>query len=57
MRPSLKQLHCLRCDAYWWPKSLKKPERCAKCNSPYWQTERGAKQGRPKKRATNNESA
>jgi hypothetical protein len=38
----LKQLTCFRCGYQWWPKSEKKPDRCAKCNSPYWDRPRRA---------------
>jgi len=43
MASTLKQLTCLRCGAQWWPKSEKKPERCAKCNSPYYDRPRRSK--------------
>ena len=32
----LPKLKCLRCGYEWIPRQPKKPQRCAKCNSPYW---------------------
>jgi len=36
--PTLK---CKRCDHQWIPRSPNKPKVCPKCNSPYWDKERG----------------
>lgn len=32
----LRSCICLRCGSFWWPRGLQKPQRCAKCKSPYW---------------------
>jgi len=32
----LPKLECLRCGHKWSPRSPRKPQRCAKCNNPYW---------------------
>ena len=37
---TLPSLHCKRCKHTWFPRSLKKPKVCPKCNSPYWNKER-----------------
>jgi hypothetical protein len=29
-------LRCSRCEHAWHPRSQEMPERCPKCNSPYW---------------------
>ena len=36
----LPTLKCLRCGHEWHPKSNRRPVRCAKCKSPYWDRER-----------------
>jgi hypothetical protein len=38
-------LTCLRCGYLWFPQRAKRPPRCAKCRSPYWNKRRR----RPKK--------
>lgn len=30
------KLRCNRCNYEWIPRKDTLPERCAKCNSPYW---------------------
>lgn len=42
MIKGLPVLKCKRCGHEWYPRSRKKPDRCAnkKCNSPYWDKER-----------------
>lgn len=37
---TLPSLYCKRCKHTWFPRSLKKPKVCPKCNSPYWNKER-----------------
>jgi len=32
----LPKLRCLRCGYEWIPRQPKRPQRCAGCNSPYW---------------------
>lgn len=37
----VEQLHCLRCDHFWWPRLNEKgksvlPKNCPYCKSPYW---------------------
>lgn len=34
------RFQCNRCKAEWWPAKPQIPERCPKCNSPYWNKER-----------------
>jgi DNA-directed RNA polymerase subunit RPC12/RpoP len=36
--PTVKRdiFKCTRCGHEWLPRSVEKPERCAKCKSPYW---------------------
>lgn len=36
-------LVCTRCGHTWTARSKELPLRCAKCKSPYWNRERGAK--------------
>ena len=36
----LPTLTCLRCGHEWHPKSNRRPVRCARCKSPYWDRER-----------------
>ena len=31
-----KAYDCLRCDYHWTPYASKRPRRCARCQSPYW---------------------
>lgn len=38
---SLPTFECLRCGWRWHPRSNKKPDRCPKCNSPYWDSPPG----------------
>ena len=40
---TIELLQCTRCKHEWWPRvvggqnaKVVKPQRCAKCNSPYW---------------------
>jgi hypothetical protein len=33
---SIATLKCMRCRHAWHPRSHEPPERCPKCNSPYW---------------------
>ena len=33
---TLTSLNCKRCPHLWFPRSQKKPKRCPKCGSPYW---------------------
>ena len=41
MTDTIKQLKCLRCGAVWFPKKPNsKPKHCAKCNTPYWNTDK-----------------
>ncbi len=39
----LRPCICLRCGNFWWPRRLQKPQRCAKCKSPYWNRPRQEK--------------
>lgn len=39
----LRSCTCLRCGNFWWPRGLNKPQRCAKCKSPYWSCPRTEK--------------
>jgi predicted Zn-ribbon and HTH transcriptional regulator len=39
----LPTFHCLRCEHTWIPRKPEKPKRCARCKSPYWETERKVK--------------
>ena len=32
----LPTYECLRCGHKWHPRSDRRPDRCPKCNSPYW---------------------
>lgn len=34
---------CLRCNYEWYRRNPKSPDRCAKCNSPYWNKQRQRK--------------
>ena len=36
----LTALNCKRCDYKWYPRTVKEPKNCPKCNSPYWNKER-----------------
>jgi hypothetical protein len=36
----LPTLKCRRCGHEWHPKTNRRPVRCAKCKSPYWDRER-----------------
>ena len=36
----LPTLTCMRCGHSWHPKMNRRPIRCAKCKSPYWERER-----------------
>lgn len=40
---TIKKLKCTRCGYEWWPRGAELPERCAKCNSPYWNKPRTMK--------------
>jgi len=31
---------CLRCNHYWKRRTISLPERCPRCNSPYWNKKR-----------------
>jgi hypothetical protein len=31
-----KAYDCLRCSYHWMPYGGKRPRRCARCQSPYW---------------------
>jgi len=44
--PVLSQHTCLRCSKAWWPRYLRKPKRCPRCKSPYWDRPRQVKQPR-----------
>ena len=33
---TLPTLRCLRCQHQWFPRAVKQPDHCPKCNSPYW---------------------
>ena len=37
---TISQVECNRCGYRWFPRSLKTPKFCSKCNSPYWNKER-----------------
>lgn len=34
-------LECKRCQHKWIPRNPKTPKVCPKCNSPYWDKEKG----------------
>ena len=36
----IRPLNYLRCGHKWIPRAFELPERCPKCNSPYWNKER-----------------
>ena len=36
MEIKITKLHCLRCGGEWFPRSIKKPKNCARCNNSYW---------------------
>ncbi len=40
MKMSIEKKKCLRCGYKWFPRSIKKPHNCPKCNSPYWDKKR-----------------
>ena len=35
-KETIKELACNRCEHRWLPRAFKLPDRCPKCNSPYW---------------------
>ena len=37
----IPRLECKRCGHQWIPRSTLLPKVCPKCNSPYWDKERG----------------
>lgn len=40
MEESIKEVQCNRCGHKWIPRTFTLPDRCPKCNSPYWNKER-----------------
>jgi hypothetical protein len=44
--PMLSQHSCFRCGRAWWPRCLRKPKRCPRCKSPYWDRPRQVKEPR-----------
>lgn len=33
---TVTQLNCLRCSYVWLPRTVERPIKCPKCQSPYW---------------------
>lgn len=44
---TIHQFTCNRCGGSWLPRRLKKPGRCPKCGSPYWNKTRVRNLKRP----------
>lgn len=40
MTGKIEEQTCKRCGKSWFPHKPGVPVKCAKCNSPYWRTER-----------------
>lgn len=40
MKIKLHKFKCNRCGHVWIPRKENEPERCPKCNSPYWNKKR-----------------
>ena len=43
---AIDRLQCTRCEYSWYPKSERRPQRCARCNSPYWDRQRRKDMGK-----------